>query len=119
MKPLQRYIAAATLVAQVAGCTHLPSGQKAFDNFEQCITANLGLAAVGGIAVGALGKSLLRRMTVCTELRRVAFDFPGGDQPFVEIPYRHRRKFTRDEVLTNCGCTVHDCHANLNADSTP
>ena len=61
--PLRRLLAGVVLVAYVAGCTHMPSGQKAFDSFEQCIAGNLGLATAGGIALGALGKALARQVT--------------------------------------------------------
>ncbi len=51
------------LAAYLAGCTHTPAGQKAFDNFDQCIAGNLGLAAAGGVAIGALGKALTKQIT--------------------------------------------------------
>ena len=60
---LRRSVAGMVVITYIAGCTHMPSGQKAFDSFEQCITANLGLATAGGIAIGALGKALARQVT--------------------------------------------------------
>ena len=59
----KRLTATVVLVAYLASCTHMPSGQKAFDTFEQCIAANLGLATAGGFAIGALGKSLAKQIT--------------------------------------------------------
>ncbi len=59
----RRLTASVVLLAYLASCTHLPSGQKAFDNFEQCIAANLGIAAVGGFAIGALGTALAKQIT--------------------------------------------------------
>jgi DMSO reductase anchor subunit len=59
----RRMTASVALLAYLASCTHLPSGQKAFDSFDQCIAANLGLAAVGGVAIGALGKALTKQIT--------------------------------------------------------
>jgi len=41
----------------------MPSGEKAFEDFDSCFAANLGLAAVGGIAVGALGAQLAKQFT--------------------------------------------------------
>lgn len=55
----KRITAGAVLVAYAAGCTHMPSGEKAFDSFESCFASNLGLAAVGGVGVGMLTKSIL------------------------------------------------------------
>lgn len=60
---IQRGMAASLIVAQVAACTHMPSGEKAFKNFDECVAANLGLAAVGGIAIGALAAALTRQGT--------------------------------------------------------
>ena len=71
--PIRRLVAATVLVTYVAGCTHTPTGQKAFDSFEQCIAGNLGIAAAGGIAIGALGKALARQITGDTSVQnRVA-----------------------------------------------
>lgn len=55
----KRIIAGIVLVAYGTGCTHMPSGEKAFDSFESCFASNLGLAAAGGIGVGLLTKSIL------------------------------------------------------------
>lgn len=60
---LRRLTASVVLVTYLASCTHMPSGQKAFNTFEECIAANLGLATAGGLAIGALGKSLARQIT--------------------------------------------------------
>lgn len=59
----RRGIASMVLVAYAAGCTHMPSGEKAFDSFESCFAANLGLAAAGGVAVGALGTHFVKQFT--------------------------------------------------------
>jgi len=63
IRHIRRTTATVVLFAYVAGCTHMPSGEKAFDSFESCISANLGLAAVGGIAIGALGSALTKQFT--------------------------------------------------------
>lgn len=55
----KRITVGAVLVVYAAGCTHMPSGEKAFDSFESCFASNLGLAAVGGIGVGLLTKNIL------------------------------------------------------------
>lgn len=60
---LRRGVAATLICAQVAACTHMPSGEKAFKSFDECVAANLGLAAVGGIAIGALAAALTRQGT--------------------------------------------------------
>lgn len=62
-KIIHRGIAASLIVAQVAACTHMPSGEKAFKSFDECVGANLGLAAVGGIAIGALAAAITRQGT--------------------------------------------------------
>ncbi|CAG0967108.1 hypothetical protein MYXO_01088 [Myxococcaceae bacterium] len=59
----RRGLAATLIVAQVAACTHMPSGEKAFKSFDECVAANLGLAAVGGIAIGALAAAITRQGT--------------------------------------------------------
>lgn len=59
----RRIIASIVLIAYSAGCTHMPSGEKAFDSFESCFAANLGLAAVGGVAIGALSTHLTKQLT--------------------------------------------------------
>lgn len=63
VRPFRRLTASVVLLAYVASCTHLPSGQKAFDSFDQCIAGNLGIATAGGLAIGALGKSLAKKIT--------------------------------------------------------
>ena len=62
-KLLRRPLAGLILITYVAGCTHTPTGQKAFETFDQCIAANLGIATAGGLAIGALGKALARQVT--------------------------------------------------------
>lgn len=59
----RRITLALVLVTYSVACTHLPTGEKAFDSFETCFAANLGLAAVGGIGVGALGSKLIGNLT--------------------------------------------------------
>src|SRR5256885_1218206 len=59
----RRWMTASLLLVYTAGCTHMPSGEKAFDSFESCIGGNLGLAAVGGVAAGALGNVLAKQAT--------------------------------------------------------
>lgn len=59
----KRITASVILVAYSVGCTHMPSGEKAFDNFESCFGSNLGLAALGGIGVGVLSAKLTRQVT--------------------------------------------------------
>lgn len=59
----KRIVVGVVLVAYVAGCTHTPTGEKAFENFDQCIAANIGLAAVGGGVVGALSAAFTRKVS--------------------------------------------------------
>src|SRR5690349_6097748 len=59
----RRAIAATVLVTYLASCTHTPTGQKAFETFDQCIAANLGLAAGAGAGIGALGAALTKQVT--------------------------------------------------------
>lgn len=58
-----RIIATFLLVSYSVACTHMPTGEKAFDSFETCFASNLGLAAFGGIGVGILGSKLVKGMT--------------------------------------------------------
>jgi hypothetical protein len=51
------------LAVYLASCTHMPMGQRAFDTFEQCVAANLGIAVAGGGAIGALGSALARQIS--------------------------------------------------------
>jgi hypothetical protein len=60
---LRRSTASVVVITYLAGCTHMPSGEKAFESFDSCFAANLGLAAVGGVAVGALGAQLAKQFT--------------------------------------------------------
>jgi hypothetical protein len=60
---LRRSTASVVVITYLASCTHMPSGEKAFEDFDSCFAANLGLAAVGGIAVGALGAQLAKQFT--------------------------------------------------------
>src|SRR5207249_4196626 len=63
MRMARRITAGVVLATYLASCTHMPTGQKAFDSFEQCIAANLGIAAGGGAAIGALGAAFARQIT--------------------------------------------------------
>jgi len=58
-----RFTLPLVLVTYSVACTHLPSGEKAFDSFESCFAANLGLAAVGGVGIGVLGSKLVGDLT--------------------------------------------------------
>ncbi|MEP7085520.1 MAG: hypothetical protein ABI854_12335, partial [Betaproteobacteria bacterium] len=60
---IRRTTASAVLLTYLTSCTHMPSGEKAFKSFDECIAANLGLATAGGIAIGALGRNLARQIT--------------------------------------------------------
>ncbi|MBL0123203.1 MAG: hypothetical protein IPP88_10915 [Betaproteobacteria bacterium] len=51
------------MATYLVSCTHMPSGEKAFDSFDSCFASNLALAAVGGAAVGALSNKLLKQWT--------------------------------------------------------
>lgn len=68
----KRMTAGVVLLAYVAGCTHMPSGEKAFDSFETCFSANLGLAALGGIGAGFLGRSVAKSTTNSNATANVA-----------------------------------------------
>jgi hypothetical protein len=60
------WIAVATATAfivQTFGCTHLPSGKKAFNTFDECFSANVALAAAGGIGIGALTALITQKAT--------------------------------------------------------
>lgn len=54
----------ALMIVHVTSCTHMPTGEKAFHSFESCVAANLGLAALGGVAVGILSRAVTRRDAV-------------------------------------------------------
>lgn len=56
----KRITASLVLVTYAVGCTHMPSGEKAFDSFDSCFASNLGLAAIGGVGVGVLSAKLTR-----------------------------------------------------------
>lgn len=56
----KRITASLVLVTYAAGCTHMPSGEKAFESFDSCFASNLGLAALGGVGVGMLSAKLTR-----------------------------------------------------------
>lgn len=49
-------VAAVGLV--IASCTHVPTGEKAFTTYGECMAANVGLGAVIGIGTGVLIKKL-------------------------------------------------------------
>lgn len=59
----KRITASVLLVTYSVGCTHMPSGEKAFDSFESCFASNLGLAALGGIGAGFLSAKLTQQLT--------------------------------------------------------
>ncbi|GIZ51753.1 hypothetical protein [Noviherbaspirillum aridicola] len=56
----KRITASLVLVTYAAGCTHMPSGEKAFETFDSCFASNLGLAALGGVGAGMLTAKLTR-----------------------------------------------------------
>lgn len=60
----RRSSASVVVIAYLAGCTHMPGGEKAFESFDSCFAANLGLAAGGGVAVGALGAHFAKKAGV-------------------------------------------------------
>ena len=60
---LKRVTASIVLVAYCVSCTNMPSGEKAFNSFETCFAANLGLAAAGGVGAGLLTSKLAERLT--------------------------------------------------------
>ena len=62
-RPWMRIATAVLLVCNSSSCTHLPSGKKAFNNFNECFAANAGLAALGGIGVGAFTAALTKHAT--------------------------------------------------------
>lgn len=59
----QRFTASVLLIVYLAGCTHMPTGEKAFDSFDSCFASNLGLAAAGGIGAGLLSTQLAKQFT--------------------------------------------------------
>ena len=60
---LKRVTASIVLIAYCVSCTNMPSGEKAFNSFESCFAANLGLAAAGGVGAGILTSKLAERLT--------------------------------------------------------
>lgn len=60
---LKRVTASIVLIAYCVSCTNMPSGEKAFNSFESCFAANLGLAAAGGVGAGLLTSKLAERLT--------------------------------------------------------
>ncbi len=56
---LWRMVIALVLITYSVACTHMPSGEKAFESFESCFAANVGLATLGGIGVGVLSAKLV------------------------------------------------------------
>lgn len=60
---VSRTVASVAMVTYLVSCTHMPSGEKAFESFDSCFASNLALAAVGGAAVGALSNKLLKQWT--------------------------------------------------------
>ncbi|MES2933769.1 MAG: hypothetical protein V4805_09815 [Pseudomonadota bacterium] len=51
------------MVMYIGACTHMPSGEKAFKDFDSCFASNLGLAAAGGIGFGILSSELTKKLT--------------------------------------------------------
>ncbi len=49
--------------SQTVSCTHLPSGKKAFNSFDECFAANVGLATATGIGIGALTAIITKKAT--------------------------------------------------------
>ena len=47
----------------LVACTHLPGDQKAFNDFDTCIAANLGVAAAGGLTVCSIGARISRAVS--------------------------------------------------------
>lgn len=60
---LKRVTASIVLITYCVSCTNMPSGEKAFNSFESCFAANLGLAAAGGVGAGLLTSKLAERLT--------------------------------------------------------
>jgi hypothetical protein len=60
---LKRVTASIVLISYCVSCTNMPSGEKAFNSFESCFAANLGLAAAGGVGAGLLTSKLAERLT--------------------------------------------------------
>jgi hypothetical protein len=60
---LRRVTASIVLITYCVSCTNMPSGEKAFNSFESCFAANLGLAAAGGVGAGLLTSKLAERLT--------------------------------------------------------
>ena len=68
----RRFIASLVLLAYCVSCTNLPSGEKAFDSFESCYAANLGLATIGGLGIGLLTREATKSITGNTAAANVA-----------------------------------------------
>jgi hypothetical protein len=68
----QRFIASLVLIVYCTSCTNLPSGEKAFDSFESCYAANLGLATLGGLGIGLLTREATKSITGNTATANVA-----------------------------------------------
>jgi hypothetical protein len=60
---LARGFAASLIAVHVVSCTHLPTGEKAFKTFEECVGANLALAGLGGVGAGVLAGALTKSIT--------------------------------------------------------
>ena len=68
----RRFVASLVLLTYCVSCTTLPSGEKAFDSFESCYAANLGLATLGGLGVGLLTREATKSLTGSTAAANVA-----------------------------------------------
>jgi hypothetical protein len=60
---LTKLFAMALIALHIASCTHLPSGQKAFNSFDECMAANIGLAGLGGLGAGLLTAAITKSVT--------------------------------------------------------
>ncbi len=60
---LTRVFCAALTIVHLAACTHLPTGEKAFKSFDECVAANLALAGLGGIGAGMLTAAITKSIT--------------------------------------------------------
>ncbi|CAN5399864.1 hypothetical protein BH11PSE11_BH11PSE11_14490 [soil metagenome] len=59
----QRITASIVLIAFTVSCTHMPSGEKAFKTFDECVASNLALATLGGVGIGALAGAFTKQAT--------------------------------------------------------
>jgi hypothetical protein len=69
---LARVFALALIGVHLASCTHLPTGEKAFKSFDECVGANMALAGLGGIGAGVLTAAITRQVTGSKSTARAA-----------------------------------------------